>query len=81
MTETAKVDLELEGSVHIVERDEDGNEISREKLDGELVLKALVSVLSDAVNAYAQLEGDEEEKVLDEIAEDLKAKQASETTP
>jgi len=52
---TETVDLELQGHVYMVQKDKDGNELSRNELDGELVLKALLSVFSDAVKAYVNL--------------------------
>ena len=47
------VSLELDGHVYVVEKDDDGNVISRDEIDGEVVLKLLLSVLSDAIKAYS----------------------------
>ena len=41
--------LVLDGKIFIVETDADGNEVSKEELDGDVCLKALLSVLEDAL--------------------------------
>jgi hypothetical protein len=47
--EVVAAELELEGKVFFVEKDEDGNVISRDELDGELVLQALMTVIQAGV--------------------------------
>lgn len=44
--------LELDGSINIVNLDENGNEVSREALDGEVCLKAIMHVLEEAIMNY-----------------------------
>lgn len=56
MTEVTNVELELEGKVFIVEKDKEGNVVSRDELNGELVLKSLLVVLEDAIRTWTPSE-------------------------
>lgn len=48
--------FEMEGKVSIVERQEDGIVISQEEIDGEVVLKCLVSLLERAMKTELDLD-------------------------
>lgn len=43
------LELELDGHIYTVEKDEEGNIISREELDGEMCLRLLIRILEDAI--------------------------------
>jgi hypothetical protein len=58
---TKEHELELDGSINLVYLDENRNVLLKEELDPETVLKAITSVLTDAVRVYNALEQDEEE--------------------
>jgi hypothetical protein len=47
------LELELDGHIYVTEKDKDGNIISREEIDGELVLKMLLNILEDAIRTYS----------------------------
>jgi hypothetical protein len=47
-------ELELDGKIFFVEKDQEGNVVSREELDGELVLRALLTVIEDAVRSVTE---------------------------
>ncbi len=48
---TGTCELMLEGKVFVVERDVGGKEISKEEIDGEIVLKCLLAKLETALMA------------------------------
>jgi hypothetical protein len=49
MSEEQVMELELDGKIYAVVRDSSGELISREELDGELMLQVLLKVLDDAI--------------------------------
>jgi len=50
--QTETIDYELDGKIFAIYRSEEGKEIFREELDGELILKLMAEVLSDAAEHY-----------------------------
>lgn len=48
--------FELDGKIYVTERKADGTLISQEEIDGEVVLKLLVSVLEEALNKQIDLD-------------------------
>ena len=44
--------IELEGKIFLVTKDNVGNVLSKEELDGETMLKALLVTIEDALNSY-----------------------------
>ena len=48
-TDGTTATLEMDGKIFYVERDADGNVLSREELDGEVMLAALLHVIEKAV--------------------------------
>jgi len=48
-TKAEHLDIELDGHVYLVEKDKDENIISKEELDGDIVLKCLLHVFEAAV--------------------------------
>lgn len=47
--EVVSTELELDGKIFLVGKDEKGDVVSRDQLDGELCLKVVVAVLDDAL--------------------------------
>ena len=47
---TAHVDLELDGTIYLVQRDKEGKLLVRDPMDGEVMLKVLLSVVSDGLD-------------------------------
>jgi hypothetical protein len=45
----ASSELELDGKIYLVTRDEKGEVLSRDELDGETCLKVMVAVLDDSL--------------------------------
>lgn len=60
---TDHMELELEGKVFLVQFDKEDRVLLRDELDPELVLKIVMSVFSDALKAYADIEDAEFEEV------------------
>lgn len=48
-TKSASSELELDGHIFLVERDNDGNVTKRSELNPEICLKVIVAVLDDAI--------------------------------
>lgn len=46
----ASSELELDGKIYLITKDNDGNVISKDELDGETCLKVIVAVLDDALS-------------------------------
>ena len=46
------LEMELEGKIFLVHKDVDGKMISREELNSEIMLKALLNTLEDALHSY-----------------------------
>ena len=45
----SKLSLELDGSINVVETDDDGNVLSCEPIDGEICLKVILEALREAL--------------------------------
>lgn len=43
------LDIELDGNIYLVEKDKDGNVVGKSEIDGEVVLKMIVTILEQAV--------------------------------
>lgn len=50
------MELQLDGKIYLVQKDEKGNEILRDELDSETVLQALASVVSEAITNLTEEE-------------------------
>lgn len=59
---TKEHELELDGSINLVYMDEHRNVLLKEELDPELILKTIMSVFSDAIKVYNELEKEGEEE-------------------
>lgn len=59
---TKEHELELDGSINLVYLDENRNVLLKEELDPELILKTIMSVFSDAIKVYNELEKEDEEE-------------------
>ena len=49
-------ELRLEGHIYLVQLDKEGKELLKSELDPELMLKTMVTFLSDAVHVYVDSE-------------------------
>jgi len=45
----SEMSIELDGKIEVIEKDDDGKEISREELDGKVCLQALVYFIEDSI--------------------------------
>ena len=45
------MDIELQGKIFLVQKDENGEEVLRDELDSEIVLKAILAVVSDSLSS------------------------------
>jgi hypothetical protein len=52
MQEENNMSIELEGKIFLVTKDATGNVVSKEELDGETMLKALLVTIEDALESY-----------------------------
>jgi len=48
---SGSLNFEMEGHVWVVERDENDNEISREEIEGDVVLRILITILEESLKA------------------------------
>jgi hypothetical protein len=65
--ENTGLSLELDGHVYIVEKDEEGNEISRDEIDGEVVLQIVLLTLEESLDDFLRKEL--EKKKTEEVEE------------
>jgi len=49
---TEFLDFELEGKVFMIQKDKDGNVLLRQEMDGDVLLKILLDMFSDAAENY-----------------------------
>ena len=50
--EVPDLSIELEGKIFLVTKDKQGNIVEKSELDGELMLKALLVTVQDALESY-----------------------------
>ena len=55
-TDKSRLALELDGAVSLLEYDKKGRLVSREPIDGKLVLKTLICVLEQALDRFERTE-------------------------
>lgn len=49
---TEFVDFKLEGKIWMIQKDKDGNVLLEQEMDGEILLKILLDMFSDAAENY-----------------------------